>query len=325
MTTVSVIVPVYGVEKYISRCAHSLFAQTLEDIEFIFIDDCTPDNSITVLKSILAQYPKRIGQTRIERMPHNSGLAAVRKYGISLAKGEYIIACDSDDYVEKDMYETMYNAATVGNYDLVQCDIDVVDDNSVLYTLSSNKERVTSEILKDDIICGIVSNSLCNKLVKRELYYNEELVFPTVGMDEDNAMAIQLAYYANRLLYIKKAFYKAYQNLGSISRGINEEKVLARYEESITNSRLIIEFLLKHGYDNTFPIIKAKLRPKIALFPVLHNKKNMRLWRNTYPEINSCILFDRRLSLKIRVQSFCALFGIYPFLDWMCKICGKSL
>ena len=81
MPKVSVIIPVYGVEKYIERCARSLFEQTLDDIEYLFIDDCTPDRSIEVLKSILEEYPNRKEQVIIHRMEQNSGQAAVRKWG----------------------------------------------------------------------------------------------------------------------------------------------------------------------------------------------------------------------------------------------------
>ena len=81
MPKVSVIVPVYGVEKYMERCARSLFEQTLDDIEYLFIDDCTPDRSIEILQQVLEEYPHRKPQVTIHRMEQNSGQAAVRKWG----------------------------------------------------------------------------------------------------------------------------------------------------------------------------------------------------------------------------------------------------
>lgn len=116
---VSVIIPIYNVEKYIDRCARSLFEQTLEDIEYIFIDDCTPDKSVDILESVLKEYPHRIPQTQIIRLPKNIGAANVRKKGILLATGEYVIQCDSDDWVEKDMYELMYNKALSEDLDMI--------------------------------------------------------------------------------------------------------------------------------------------------------------------------------------------------------------
>ena len=86
---VSVVIPVYGVETFIEQCTVSLFEQTLCDMEFIFVDDCTPDRSIEIVRSLTDKYKDRLLKERktlrIERMPQNSGLAAVRKYGITLA------------------------------------------------------------------------------------------------------------------------------------------------------------------------------------------------------------------------------------------------
>ena len=90
MPQVSVVIPVFRVRQFMERCAVSLFSQTLEDIEYIFVDDCSPDDSIDILRSVLSRFPARIPQTRIERMPVNSGLAAVRKKGLKLATGDYV-------------------------------------------------------------------------------------------------------------------------------------------------------------------------------------------------------------------------------------------
>ena len=94
MPKVSVIIPVYGVEKYIERCARSLFEQTLNDIEFIFVNDYTPDNSIDILKNTLSKYPNRKYQVRIINQPRNMGAAQARKNGILAATGEFVIQCD---------------------------------------------------------------------------------------------------------------------------------------------------------------------------------------------------------------------------------------
>ena len=104
---VSVVIPVYGVEKYIERCVRTLFGQTLDDMEFIFVNDCTPDCSIDLLCSVLEEFPQRKEQVRIINQPHNMGAAKAREVGIKAATGEYIIHCDSDDWVDCDMYRQM--------------------------------------------------------------------------------------------------------------------------------------------------------------------------------------------------------------------------
>lgn len=303
MPKVSVIIPVYGVEEYIVRCANSLFSQTLDDMEYIFVDDCSPDRSIDLLKNVLENYPNRKPQTRIERMPKNSGLAAVRKYGASLATGDYMIACDSDDYVEREMYETMYSFAVQNEFDLVQCDIDLVDDEGVIRTLTSPIVSPSSQELKAMIIDGNIAASLCNKLVRRSIYQGEEVTFPVAGMDEDNTMACQLAFFSQSLGYIKRPFYKAYSNARSMSRVPGEEKIYKRYKESLSNSQIAVKFLTEHGYDNdSIAVLRAKIRPKNALWPIVKNRKYIREWRNIYPEIDFKVIFNHKVPRNTRIK-----------------------
>ena len=120
MPEVSVCIPVYGVEKYIERCARSLFEQTMTDgIEFIFVNDCTTDKSIEILERILAEYPGRQAQTKIIHHATNKGLVAARNTGLAHATGDYIIHCDSDDWVDLNFYESLYKKAVETGADVV--------------------------------------------------------------------------------------------------------------------------------------------------------------------------------------------------------------
>ena len=106
---ISVIVPIYNVRLYIERCVRSLMEQTLENIEFIFVNDCTPDDSMDILHHVLKEYPKRRKQIKIIEHETNRGISAVRNTGLKNATGQYIIYCDSDDWVEKNMYPKIRN------------------------------------------------------------------------------------------------------------------------------------------------------------------------------------------------------------------------
>lgn len=310
---VSVIVPVWGVEKYIEKCARSLFEQTLDDIEYVFVDDCTPDNSIAIIKEVLKEYPKRIPQTKIVQYEKNRGLPQARKAGFEVSTGDFIIYCDSDDWVERDTYAQMYKFCVSNDFDLVQCDIDVVSDKGVEKTLTSKVSKPTSERLKHLIIDGEISNSLCNKLVKRTVYADNLIEFPQYSMNEDNAVAIQLAYFSRTLGYIKQAYYKAYFNMSSISRKSGEEQQYRKFFESFENSKMMVEFLFKNGYDSkSKAVLRAKMRPKIVLFNLLNKVKYLREWRGTYPEINCMAVIDKRLPMGVRIRSFFALTCLYP-------------
>lgn len=119
---VSIIIPIYGVELFIERCAISLFEQTLDDIEYIFVDDCTMDKSVQILQGIIAKYPQRKDNVFIIRHERNKGLASARKTGLKFVHGEYVAHCDSDDWVERNMYEYLYQEAISANADIVWCD-----------------------------------------------------------------------------------------------------------------------------------------------------------------------------------------------------------
>ena len=120
--SVSVVIPVFKVRNFIERCATSLFEQTLEDVEYIFVDDASPDDSIEILKECLERYPKRKAQVQILTHEQNKGLPAARNTGLAVATGEYVFHCDSDDWVESTMLEDLYVTAIQNSADIVWCD-----------------------------------------------------------------------------------------------------------------------------------------------------------------------------------------------------------
>ena len=122
MPKVSVIVLIYNTGKFLERCVRSLMEQTLTDIEYVFVDDASTDNSLTVLEKTLADYPDRKPFVKLIRNEHNLGQAASRIEAIKITTGEYVIHCDSDEYVDKRMYEVLYNKAVNEHLDMVCCD-----------------------------------------------------------------------------------------------------------------------------------------------------------------------------------------------------------
>lgn len=239
MTSVSVIIPVYNVEKYIERCAKSLLSQTLGDIEYIFIDDCTPDGSIKVLQKVLTKFPTKAGMVRIERMPTNSRQAAVRKYGIQLAKGDYIIHCDSDDWVDTDLYEKMYNEAVNSGADVVMCPI---KDEYKAYGSTRPIPLLPSKC--NEVVENWYKNSVgmfCwNKLVKRSIYTDNNLLpYEGVNMWEDNGLMLRVFYYAKGLSQIEGSVYHYNQaNTGAMTSGYGRNAV----DQMIKCAKLLGEF-----------------------------------------------------------------------------------
>ena len=205
MCKVSVIVPVYKVAEFIERCARSLFEQTLQDIEFIFVDDATPDASIAIMQTVLAEYPNRMKQVKLITHECNKGLPAARNTGLKTALGEYVFHCDSDDFVEPDMLEKLYNTAKDEMVDIVWCDWFLSFEKNERY-MKQPQYLSAMEALKG-MLTGAMKYNVWNKLVKRDLYQIHQIKFPDgYGMGEDMTM-IMLFAYAEKVKYIPHAFY----------------------------------------------------------------------------------------------------------------------
>uniref|UniRef100_UPI00112F95A9 glycosyltransferase family 2 protein n=1 Tax=Campylobacter concisus TaxID=199 RepID=UPI00112F95A9 len=99
---VSIIVPIYNVEKYIEKCAVTLFEQDYDNVEYVFVNDCSPDKSMKILKDIIEKYPNRKDDIKIINNIKNSGSSLTRKYGLDASTGKYILFVDSDDWVDRD-------------------------------------------------------------------------------------------------------------------------------------------------------------------------------------------------------------------------------
>lgn len=313
MPKVSVIVPVYGVEKYIERCARSLFEQTLDDIEYLFIDDCTPDKSIEILKQVMNDYPQRIQQVVIHRMEQNSGQAAVRKWGILHATGEYVIHCDSDDWVDVHMYEEMYNKATEKGADVVVCDFAIHEGNNVNEIVHACGSLKYQEFL-ERILFQRDSWSLWNKLFKREVCY-KNIIYPNGNMGEDMLICIQMLLSCNSMSYVPKGYYFYYCNSSSISNKKEIANQVRNYEHLKDNTDILIEILKRKNIRKQKWVINGfQYNAIMPLMKVIHcNKKYRDLWLNTYPGAILTYIFNPYIDIKKRFKCLLAIFGFYPF------------
>ena len=211
MPKVSVIVPFYNVENYIEKCLETLVNQTLKDIEIILVNDGSKDRSIDIVNKFLKQYPEKIVYLEKE----NGGLSDARNFGIPHAKGEYIAFLDSDDYVEKDMYENMYELAKKEDSDMVECDFyweypdKLKKDEGIIY--HGKKEMIEK-----------VRVVAWNKLIKKEILEKSDVKFPKGLRYEDVEFTYKLVPYIEKVSFLKKPCVHYVQREGSISNKQNE-------------------------------------------------------------------------------------------------------
>lgn len=301
MAKVSVIIPVFGVEQYIERCARSLFEQTLDDMEFIFVDDCTKDNSIRVLEKVLQDYPLRIKQVKIVHHQTNRGLSRARETGVSLAASEYIAHCDSDDWVEPDMYRILYKKIKEGGYDIVKCSyFKSFPNKEVIYNVYCDKCNYTH----DDIMKYLLSwkgwNSIWTLLVKSDIYKGVE--FTDFAMLEDFFVVTQLLTKSHKIGIVNKPFYHYFQNPQSICGNINEEAVIKRADQASRNITLVLALLdesVIRKYKNE--VIRLKYEPCNILMKIMTNKKNYTIW-SKFALPNLEVINSSYISKKEKIQ-----------------------
>lgn len=203
---VSIVIPFYNSERYFERCVRSLFEQSYKDIEYIFVNDCSTDGSLSILKRLIEEYPQHKSKCQI--LEHDSwcGSAMARKSGMEVANGDYIIQVDSDDYVTVDYIEKLLSAAEQTGADIVMCNYSVIlpDSNSAHKQI----EVCDIESLLCRIITGEEHNGLWNKLIRTSIIKENEIYpIPGVNMFDDKCVVVRAAYFAKSVAYVPDVCY----------------------------------------------------------------------------------------------------------------------
>ncbi len=203
---ISVIVPVYNVEKYLDQCLSSILNQTYKKYELIIVNDGSPDNSQTIIDKFQKKYPKLIKSY----LKENGGLSSARNYGITKAKGEYICFIDSDDWVEPNYLEELYNKAVKDDLDIVVCDT-IMDYPNHRNILKSNLGY------SDDIVRNyIISYPMAVVRLFKKSLFTKDYLFTDKILYEDLCLCPTFANRTNKIGFIDKALYHYIQRESSI-------------------------------------------------------------------------------------------------------------
>ena len=310
---VTVIVPVYKVEKYIERCARALFEQTFRSIEYIFVDDLSPDDSMEIVRRVASWYPARRNAIRCVRHFKNRGVAAARNTGLHEANGDYIAFCDGDDWMEPDAIEKMYEAAVRTEADVVWTDFYYTYSGYEKVSVQKNKP-VGMECIKA-LLCEKMHGGLWNKLVKRNLYEQYDICF-LAGLNvwEYLRVCVQLFYYADKVAYLPGAFYHYVQyNASSVCSG----NLLTGLHDAKGNVESIIAFLTQKGIYKELErqALCLKLAAKRNLLVTVNRYSFMR-WKLIFPESNRAILRYRVLPLHLRLLGWCTAHGWWSVVNF---------
>ncbi|WP_392340471.1 glycosyltransferase family 2 protein [Moritella marina] len=214
---VSVVVPVYNVEKYITKCITSLMKQTFDNFEVLIIDDGSLDCSINIANDVITDDPRFTIYHKI-----NGGLSDARNYGIERAEGEFISFLDSDDFYHPDFLKKMWDKINKEKSDIVICDVELVNESFVKVRTQCNKHKKLISG-KSALLDTSILNMAQNKLYKKTLFNNVK--YPVGYFYEDRATTYKLFFKSKSISFLNESLFFYLQRENSITRGLSSDKL----------------------------------------------------------------------------------------------------
>ena len=264
MCKISIIVPVYNVEKYLKRCIDSILDQTFKEFELILVNDGSTDKSLEICNNYKRDDDRVIVIDKI-----NGGLSSARNAGLDIAKGEYIAFVDSDDYINKNMYKKMFDLAKKDQVDIVQCKFKKVYDDffsekseDIKFAVINSSNALTNLLKIGDMNVQCVV--AWNKIYKSYLF--ENIRFPIGKIHEDDLTTYKVFDKSKKIIIVDEELYYYRQVQGSIMNSGFSEKNLDYLEAvkeqlnyfKINNSNLYKDILLKYEFNLKIYYFKAE-------------------------------------------------------------------
>lgn len=323
---VSVVIPVFNSSSYLRRCLDSVLGQTYDSIEVICINDCSTDDSLIILKEYEAKDPR----IRILNNPQNMGVSYSRNEGIKCATGEWIAFVDSDDWIERDMYEKMLSHVRIYHSQIVMSDLLVNENDSIKdYSLKALKQEVYH---KGDINKELLPRfswpgqenlglfSFTTKIFRSSLIKDNDIYFETqTSYEEDKLFVINALANCNCVSYINQNFYKYEVHIAGLYSSFNKDAwkwYIFNYDEkqrlikeygiaNINLSSLKEEFIYNISWYIKRCSRQSDCNSKDLQLLVLTNSDVIRICNECIPHLTS---IDRRIALAIKDnRSFLAL------------------
>ena len=280
---VSILVPFYNVENYVGRCVESLFTQTYPNIEYVFVNDCTPDGSMEVVHEYIDKY-NVASKCKVIVHEQNKGISASRNDCLDNMTGDYFLFIDSDDYIDSDMVELLVKAAIRGNADIAGCGyVEEFADHSVEHP--QNYTNNHDEMLKA-ITLLTIKGVMWKLLVRSTIVttHRDEVRFiPDRNMVDDYLFCCQIFYYAQRFASVDRCMYHWIQ----YNPNNYTHTTIFAVESQAAAIRKVEEFYNEKGVIN---IVSDELRKRkfISKLPLLLDKNciDVKRWRSLFPESN---------------------------------------
>ncbi len=321
---ISIIIPVYKIEKFIDKCIKSIISQTYRNLEIILVDDGSPDKC----PSICDKYAKIDNRIKVIHKP-NGGLSDARNAGIDICKGDYIGFVDGDDYISENMYEHLLDHCIKCNADMSICGIYAIDEdysnlsiyNPMIYkeTILSNIQALNHLLLTFDVNFEVA----WNKLYKRNLFFNKDNIrYPYGKLHEDTYTTYKLLYYANNIAVFNEPLYYYVQRNGSIMKRIPS---VSQIMDRAVSANETISFIK----NNNIPLIQevtayAARRYSSSLDLLIKNPKldkaAYKNLRNMLLDLETYLKNNKYISKKFIIKFYLIKSGLYPLYKKLISI-----
>lgn len=281
---VSILIPVYKTEKYITKCIQSILGQTYNDLEIVIVDDASPDSSMDIVEHLISTETKHY-DIKIIHNEKNQGIASVRNKLLEYATGDYIFFVDSDDYLETNAVESLVKIIETTGCDIVRSSyFEVKDNNLRIITQKSWNNKI--HLLKQHISAWNSIEAMWQLFIRRSLIEEHHLRFPSgINAAEDHLMIIKLYYYAHSIIDSEKPIYYYRIDNEQSATHINTQEFNSSMYKAMDNA---ISFLKEKG---VYDVYREELLTRTFLtkqnFLLNKRNRNIDLYLNTHPECNS--------------------------------------
>lgn len=305
---ISVILPVYKVEKYINKCLDTLINQTLKEIEIILIDDCGGDNSIKIAED----YAKKDDRIIIIYNERNIGTGFSRNAGIKIAKGEYIGFVDPDDWIDLDYYEKLYQKANEDNSDIVKtiCMKIHVDKNNKKEIRNQLNKRIEKGLKEKKPIFSLFTYEHWTAIYKKSIIIENNVGYPNIRNGQDCVFLLYVTYYAKTISLINSVYYYYRWHSSSVSQK-KDVKILQSRVKEVT---LMFDFInsnanfTEEDYQISFKMLFSKLfRDDIAF--IFEKNNSLEYYRSEYLKEIFHLLANFKYLDEKKIQSVIKILG----------------
>jgi Glycosyltransferases involved in cell wall biogenesis len=315
----SIIIPVYNAANTLNVCILSLKKQNYANIEYIFVNDCSTDNSLDIINKFAFEMEAKGVEVKVISHSVNGGVAKARNTGLDNATGDYIYYIDADDFIDEGALENMVEVIGKKNLDILGIEWNLCFSRNERYMKQQFFDTPNGAI--ENLMYGVMRWNLWLFVVRRDLYEKNNIRFiPGENMGEDMQVMIKLFMNSKNVMLLERPYYHYRQvNPNAVSNGMSEKNIkqvsanvceLENYAKSVGNDEVL----------KLMPFLKLNIKLPLLMSPNIGDYKK---WDEWYNDSNSFIMDNKFLPFRTKILQLCAAKKLYFWLNYTIFLCRK--